>query len=554
MIKAAVAGEVKSSRPKAASVTPIKRENSEGVHPYAAAAVAEELARLDNLPRPWTKNSYWDATTFEVAANLIELANSPWSGYSISDAEADLYAHAPSDSSWGRREHEKKWESAREKVGAGSRPQPQPGEAMPAATVLRLDPQVEAEFWGERPVLKHLHDFSQARMAAPWAVLGVTLARVLALTPWTVHLPAIVGSAAPLNFAVALVAPSGGGKGAAEGVAKDAIQMRDIPEHRIGSGEAIAHCLKSRVKGAHDGVDWNSTEHNALINITEVDKLTSQAQRQGATIMPELRAAWSGESLGHVTADASRRIPVEKGQYRLALILGVQPGRAGGLLDDSDGGFPQRLIWLPAIDPNGPELEDLPAQPAPITWEPPRINFVGYNGMPVEVCEQAVSEVRRSRHQAYKGEGDPLDGHLLLARLKVGAALGILDGRYEVSDDDWRLAGVVVDKSTGVRERLVTGLQQRKKEANRSAGVAAAEREEVAQEVRADNAIKRICPRILRKLERAGDWLSDREIERFLGRDHIHSDEALRHLEESGQVVRKEGENGVQNRLPPGVT
>ena len=95
-----------------------------GLHPYATSAVAGELARLDALPRPWAPGSYWDSTTFEVACNLVELANSGWSGYSLADAERDLFVRAPSDDRWGAREHRQKWDSARQKVGTTGRPEP----------------------------------------------------------------------------------------------------------------------------------------------------------------------------------------------------------------------------------------------------------------------------------------------------------------------------------------------------------------------------------------------------------------------------------------------
>lgn len=133
---------IRGARPESAVVVAInttRREAHEGIHPYAAAAIGAELDRLDNLPRPWSPNSYWDQTTFDVACNLIEIANAPWSGYTVADAERDLFAHAPADTSWGRREHEKKWESALDRVGATSRPEPAPRDewVVPDATVLQ---------------------------------------------------------------------------------------------------------------------------------------------------------------------------------------------------------------------------------------------------------------------------------------------------------------------------------------------------------------------------------------------------------------------------------
>lgn len=101
-----------------------ERDPAAGVHPYAAGAVAGELARLDALPRPWAPGSYWDDTTFEVACTLLRLANSRWTGYTEDDALRDLLEHAPSDDRWGAREHMAKWRSARDAVGGGGRRSP----------------------------------------------------------------------------------------------------------------------------------------------------------------------------------------------------------------------------------------------------------------------------------------------------------------------------------------------------------------------------------------------------------------------------------------------
>lgn len=103
-----------------------RRAAQEGIHPYAQKAITEELDRLAALPRPWREGSNWDITTYEVACNLIELANSPWTGYTITQAQHDLYTHAPQDDTWGRTEHEKKWDSAHRTVAGSGREHPEP--------------------------------------------------------------------------------------------------------------------------------------------------------------------------------------------------------------------------------------------------------------------------------------------------------------------------------------------------------------------------------------------------------------------------------------------
>lgn len=114
----------KKARQRQVVSTPTAKPTGDGLHPYAAAAIGRELDRLDGLRPPWHEGDGWDTTTYAVACNLIEFANSPWSGYSLADAERDLLAHAPHDGVWGPKEQEVKWRSACQTVGAHGRPEP----------------------------------------------------------------------------------------------------------------------------------------------------------------------------------------------------------------------------------------------------------------------------------------------------------------------------------------------------------------------------------------------------------------------------------------------
>ncbi|HLS01785.1 MAG TPA: hypothetical protein VK054_07390, partial [Beutenbergiaceae bacterium] len=117
-----------------------RRTAQEGIHPYAQKAITEELDRLAALPRPWREGANWDITTYEVACNLIELANSPWTGYTITQAQQDLYNHAPQDDTWGRTEHEKKWNSAHRTVAGSGREEPDPLAPLEVTPLPRLLP------------------------------------------------------------------------------------------------------------------------------------------------------------------------------------------------------------------------------------------------------------------------------------------------------------------------------------------------------------------------------------------------------------------------------
>lgn len=118
------------------SINGSRRESSDGVHPYAESIRKAWLDRLDALAsRPWQQGDAWDTNCFVTARKLIELANSPWSGYRITDARADYFSHAPRDSKWDQRE--KCWGQAEKKAAAVMLPEPEPsGWTVPDATVL----------------------------------------------------------------------------------------------------------------------------------------------------------------------------------------------------------------------------------------------------------------------------------------------------------------------------------------------------------------------------------------------------------------------------------
>ncbi len=94
---------------------------------YLRKAVGEELARLDAMREAATPDGRgytgdpWDATTFQVACQLIELSNSTPETYPLDRAHADLLAHAPRDDGFGPEQHEAKWRSARARVGDKAR-------------------------------------------------------------------------------------------------------------------------------------------------------------------------------------------------------------------------------------------------------------------------------------------------------------------------------------------------------------------------------------------------------------------------------------------------
>ena len=534
------------------TVTTPRREARDGLHPYANSVVNAELARLDDCKSvPIGHKPSWDDTTFEVACNLLEIANSPWSGYSVGQARSDLFASAPRDEGFDERRIEQKWISAEKRVGNTARPEPAPQDT-PSLTVLPtpppapdLEPADEDAFWDARPILRHLHDFARARMVSPWAVLGITLARLVTATPHQVCLPPTIGGKASLNQFVGIVGPSGSGKGAAEAVAAEALLLgKHIVSYNVGSGEGIAHGFMHRAKGE---LKWNDDDHAVLFSVPEIDSLAAQGDRRGATLMPQLRSAWTGEALGFGYADPTKRILIPSHEYRLCLVAGIQPARAACLLDDADGGTPQRFLWMPATDPGAPDVA--PPEPEPMTWGGVDLGrFATFGGIRMQVCDVAVDLIKTTHLARVRGQGHGLDGHALLARLKVAAALALADSRLEVAEEDWDLSEIIAKKSAAVRGQVVAHLAAQARVSNEAKAEAEATRAVRVDERRADEAVKRVARKLAARLRSEGDWLPRSALRKAItSADRAWFDEALARLLEAGRVELDSSATGHGN-------
>lgn len=399
-----------------------------------------------------------------------------------------------------------------------------------------------------RPVLKHVRDFARARRVNPLSTLGVLLVRAVCQIPPHVVLPPLVGGYAAVNMSVALVGPSAGGKGSSEAAARDAVDFvnpmlsEDIPEFPIGSGEGIARTF------ADAGAETVTT---AIFSVAEVDTLAALFRRQGSTLEGELRKAWMGEQLGFTNAQKATRTNVPRLSYRAGLVVGVQPLRAGALLHGADGGTPQRFVWMPTLDANMPQHRPQPVDPMTVdvpAWPSPGPDC---RYVVLEVPEVARIDIDRHQIALHRGDpdADPLGGHALLCRLKVAAALMVLDGRQAMTDEDWTLAGRIMDISSATRARVQQAMSERSRHANRARALDAAERDEIIS----DRKLERCKHAILRGLDPLpGEHVSRNELRRSLRSElRAYFDAAMTELTKSGSVAEVNISGGTAYTLRP---
>lgn len=406
----------------------------------------------------------------------------------------------------------------------------------------------EDAFWDSTPILSHVRRFAQANRGAPIPVLGCLLARTASATSPQVRLPGLGAGRdfGSINMYVALVGEPGAGKDQAIGISNMCIELGDdqvFMPMRMGTGEGLAHGFVRRPKKEEAGVgEYVWVRDSVLFQESEIESVIKLGTRQGATLLSELRAGWSGGPLGHLFSDQTKRLHVPAHRYRLCVVAGVQPTKAGPLLDDEGGGMPQRFLWLQVVDRFAPD--EVAYDPAPLIVSLAH-NFVNRNSDPVvmPVCDGAKAVMDNTVLRRLRGSiDDRLRSHRLQVRLRVAACLALLHGDTDVSDEWWELSRWVVERSD-------EGLMICKHAVGVEAGLEAERRgrrsgrESVAASDYLSDTARASCKRIILKLIRGdGGWFSKTEINRALGKPAYreHTESVLDELFGDGVLEKRE--------------
>lgn len=373
------------------------------------------------------------------------------------------------------------------------------------------------EFWHSRPELLSIYQNARRTMIAPWSALGLAICRSLVSIPYWVNYESFMGTA-PLNIGVVNIGDSGGGKSRLSGLVDASLPFlgNQVPKFNaveVGSGEAIADVYAHPAEKddpanniRRGDLVWHNQSHARLFSFDEVGRMFKMGNRDsGSTIFEYVKQGLSGGPLGRHLAKGAGTM-IDPGQYRFAFVTNAQPSRSGVLLnpDEIEGGFPGRLLWFETRDPRAViEQDDSPIVPhgvKDIDWRMVHT---------VRALPQMDEAHRRDRAIYHTDQRDPIDGHLNLVRAKVAVALMRLNGRIYLKDEDWDLAGVVIDESVRVRQWVQQLLAVKGREAEKARGESIA-RQSAAAETAADTIrIKRITD-LLRVYQEQGipqkDW------------------------------------------------
>lgn len=364
-----------------------------------------------------------------------------------------------------------------------------------------LDGDPDIAFWSQRDILTHIHTFARSRSVSPYATLGCVLRRAISCVEPTVVLPPIVGGTVSVNLFTISAGRSGQGKDAANEAGFAAIRFpgdngNDLDAERVnaGSGEGLARMFKG-----HTGDTETRTRVHQIV--PEVKTLEALFSRKGATLDGELLKGYMGQPLGFQNAHKDTTSSVAAHSYRLCLGVGVQPENAGFFLSREKDGFPQRFLWLPTIDRHAPRKRPEPIAPVDVI-----IPHFGRDQNLIGVPQPIADEIVDHRYLVLIGDDkvDRLDGHLMLTRLKVAFGMALLEGRKDIEESDWKVAGELLDISKQVRDEMQHAIANKRRQENTARAYDRADQQAIVESRLDDKRQKRVADAITRKLERVG--------------------------------------------------
>lgn len=339
-------------------------------------------------------------------------------------------------------------------------------------------PTLPEEFWQAREVHTHVRQAAYSRLAGGDLVLHTVLAKIAAMRSHELFFDSGRGKSS-LNHFAAIVGASGMGKTSGTAAVDDVLLSAPVylqadPDPTgvpdlfldglpLGSGEGLAEAY---IGTKEVQVDTNRNgdaimkkvravvRHNVFVIVDEGETFTRLGERTGATVSTTLRSAWVGATIGQANGrDDTTRI-VRAHEYALGMVVGFQPSTALPLLSDTSTGTAQRFAWVAAADPTLPL--DAVAHPGPLTV-PLSTAASGspYRGM-MTFPEWIKAELRREHIAKVRGELVVIepDSQGPLMRCKLAALLALLNGRYDVNEEDWQLGEVLWRTSCSVRDHV----------------------------------------------------------------------------------------------------
>jgi len=393
------------------------------------------------------------------------------------------------------------------------------GPALPETTPTKMaqadfeDIDLEVDIWGKTDRLQHIKQAAESLNRNPLALLAVTVARVLHEVHPSIHLPGIddgyIGDKAALNLGVALVGSSGQGKTMITSMSMRLLGLKQHDSHPSTGQGLIQSYLRWDTESQKNVL---SDDPRGFFYVDEIDTLGALGKDTGSTLFGEMRTLLTGGATGSQNATKERQRELPAGSYNFQIVAGVQPRRAGVLLDGRDSGTPQRFIWVPVTDAKNAlkDRRDRPKWPGPLGWDSEFLAVFDFEMDPIirypewlldelldydiEVAQEGVDGGEMSRH-----------GHQNLLRLKVAAGIAFLHESTVIEDLHVEIADMIIAVSRRMQtvcERAVANATHEKKKASKKSD------ERVSEEIRDERAAKLVKNAHGKLLRENGEWVN----------------------------------------------
>jgi hypothetical protein len=245
-----------------------------------------------------------------------------------------------------------------------------------------------------------------------------------------------------INLLGAIIAASGGGKTRIDGIAENIVDtplgmMSPVP---MGSGEGIAERF---MEGK--GKKREQSRHNVYMYGDEGRIMHALQSRKGSTLDETLCVVFTGLPFGQSNASAETSRLVSN--YAFGFLVNLVFSALGKLIELSEGGLPQRVLYAYAQHPGIPDPDTLTEDDS---VHAPHINVTNV-GKRIDFDSKIRREIRRAiwlqsrpketlteeeLKELEKLPTDPLDKHRPWLRAKCAAIFCIWDGRTLVNDED----------------------------------------------------------------------------------------------------------------------
>lgn len=405
-------------------------------------------------------------------------------------------------------------------------------------------PEHDNSIWSASEPLSLIARWSAYCLVSPWAVLGGILTRLAAEDAWTHRIPGLSGgrrgSGTAALFAV-MMGESSRGKSQAREVAADITIVRGghLPppnrDRNLSTPEGMVAFFLDQEETETDEADhkgkpkkkktWVQKRYQALGWIDELSGVMKVSGKSANWLLEALSSAYTG----HWNERAVRTdpTPAAAAHTHFSLLAGAQNAGLAKVLggEAAAQGWTNRLVLLDAAFPESTPLKDLPEE------EPPMLELEIPDCGECPVCSSnpearpfvypearsVREEIRRVRWENLTSR-KPLDnltgaGHELLAKRRLAKHFAVLHRRdgYKVGEEDWELAGLVLNHSNSLRNYLDEHLVEFTEDEQRTYIVEAALKFSATrnQPARSAFALQTVSLRLYKKTSEGGFSLSD---------------------------------------------